>query len=103
MSLQRYGQSENHANFDRFFFYTYPHSFLKSSPKYPFKALFCALLTPNHMQKNALKSPLEQKNLKKVGKSFGGNKISSYLCTRKTENVAPLAQLVEQLTLNQWV
>ena len=37
---------------------------------------------------------------------FGGNKKTLYLCTRNSEmrlNVAPLAQLVEQLTLNQWV
>ena len=41
--------------------------------------------------------------LKKVTKKFGGFAESSYLCTRKTKNVAPVAQLVEHLTLNQGV
>ena len=30
-------------------------------------------------------------------------KNNAYLCTRKTKNVAPVAQLVEHLTLNQGV
>ena len=34
---------------------------------------------------------------------FGGFKENAYLCTRKSEVNASLAQLVEQLTLNQWV
>ena len=35
---------------------------------------------------------------------FGWYVIKWYLCTRKTEmRLALLAQLVEQLTLNQWV
>ncbi len=35
--------------------------------------------------------------------NVGCLKENTYLCTRKTEMQAPLAQLVEQLTLNQWV
>ena len=37
---------------------------------------------------------------------FGWNQRTAYLCTRNLEQeitVALLAQLVEQLTLNQWV
>ena len=48
--------------------------------------------------------------LEKVGDLFGCSEIISYLCTRKKGQVsssckrhASLAQLVEQLTLNQWV
>ena len=48
--------------------------------------------------------------LEKVGDLFGCSEIMSYLCTRKKGQVsssckrhASLAQLVEQLTLNQWV
>ena len=51
---------------------------------------------------------------KKVGEKFGGFQKSLYLCTRNSEIKQPsnseaqqghasLAQLVEQLTLNQWV
>ena len=40
-----------------------------------------------------------QKNSKK----FGGIKKTSYLCNRKQENNALVAQLVEHLTLNQGV
>ena len=41
--------------------------------------------------------------LKKVLKKFGGFTESLYLCTRKQETDAPVAQLVEHLTLNQGV
>ena len=41
--------------------------------------------------------------LKKVGKKFGGFVESLYLCTRKRKTDAPVAQLVEHLTLNQGV
>ena len=34
---------------------------------------------------------------------FGGYNKNAYLCTRKTKNDAPVAQLVEHLTLNQGV
>ncbi len=34
---------------------------------------------------------------------FGSLKQNAYLCNRKSEKNALLAQLVEQLTLNQWV
>ena len=41
---------------------------------------------------------------KKTLKKFGRYTRKPYLCTRKTEmRLALLAQLVEQLTLNQWV
>ena len=41
---------------------------------------------------------------KKYEEKFGGIEDMLYLCTRKTEmRLALLAQLVEQLTLNQWV
>ncbi len=47
--------------------------------------------------------------LKKMVQIFGGFKKTTYLCTRKTRErktiviVAPVAQLVEHLTLNQGV
>ena len=41
--------------------------------------------------------------VKKIGKKFGGIKLTAYLCTRKTTNDALVAQLVEHLTLNQGV
>ena len=41
---------------------------------------------------------------KKTLEKFGRYTKKPYLCTRKTEmRLALLAQLVEQLTLNQWV
>ena len=40
---------------------------------------------------------------KKVCKKFGSFKNTPYLCTRNSENDAPVAQLVEHLTLNQGV
>ena len=41
---------------------------------------------------------------KKTLEKFGCYARKPYLCTRKTEmRLALLAQLVEQLTLNQWV
>ena len=41
---------------------------------------------------------------KKTLEKFGRYIRTPYLCTRKTEmRLALLAQLVEQLTLNQWV
>ena len=41
---------------------------------------------------------------KKTLEKFGCYSRKPYLCTRKTEmRLALLAQLVEQLTLNQWV
>ena len=40
---------------------------------------------------------------KKVRIKFVGIKKNNYLCTRKTEENAPVAQLVEHLTLNQGV
>ena len=46
---------------------------------------------------------------KKVAEKFGGVRKKQYLCNRYLRNnsnaklAAPLAQLVEQLTLNQWV
>ena len=41
---------------------------------------------------------------KKTLEKFGRYIRKPYLCTRKTEmRLALLAQLVEQLTLNQWV
>ena len=41
---------------------------------------------------------------KKTLEKFGRYTRNPYLCTRKTEmRLALLAQLVEQLTLNQWV
>ena len=46
---------------------------------------------------------------KKVAEKFGGVRKKQYLCNRFLRNnsnaklAAPLAQLVEQLTLNQWV
>ncbi len=48
------------------------------------------------LQKIALS---RRKSLKK----FGRIRKSVYLCTRKTTNDAPVAQLVEHLTLNQGV
>lgn len=44
--------------------------------------------------------------MKKVEKKFGGLKNSPYLCIaieRQTHSNVPVAQLVEQLTLNQRV
>ena len=41
--------------------------------------------------------------VKKNRKIFGQFTESLYLCTRKTKNDAPVAQLVEHLTLNQGV
>ena len=41
--------------------------------------------------------------VKKDAVSFCKKKYLLYFCTRKTEVNALLAQLVEQLTLNQWV
>ena len=40
---------------------------------------------------------------KKVCLKFVGNGKKQYLCTRKTKSDAPVAQLVEHLTLNQGV
>ena len=40
---------------------------------------------------------------KKVTLKFVCTKKNAYLCTRKTKNDAPVAQLVEHLTLNQGV
>ena len=40
---------------------------------------------------------------RKSPKKFGRIRKSMYLCTRKTTNDAPVAQLVEHLTLNQGV
>ena len=40
---------------------------------------------------------------KKIRIKFVGIKKNNYLCTRKTEENAPVAQLVEHLTLNQGV
>ena len=60
----------------------------------------------NKQEKGARKTPFRAfflLFLKKVAKKFGGFAESSYLCTRKTKNVAPVAQLVEHLTLNQGV
>ncbi len=36
-------------------------------------------------------------------KKFAHVKKKQYLCTRFRKKLVPLAQLVEQLTLNQWV
>ena len=41
--------------------------------------------------------------LKKIVKIFAYIKKKQYLCTRFREKSVSLAQLVEQLTLNQWV
>ncbi len=38
-----------------------------------------------------------------MAKKFGSSKNTPYLCTRKTKDDAPVAQLVEHLTLNQGV
>ena len=43
------------------------------------------------------------KTQKKRIRLFGSFKLKYYLCNRKSERNALLAQLVEQLTLNQWV
>ena len=44
-----------------------------------------------------------EKKWEKEGWKFGGLNKKPYLCTRKIKDDASLAQLVEQLTLNQWV
>ena len=50
--------------------------------------------------------PLKQKVIVSIEKNGGficRFREKDYLCTRKIKTEAPLAQLVEQLTLNQWV
>ena len=58
----------------------------------------------------AVVRPFLKSVLEKMGDLFGCSEIMNYLCTRKKGQVsssckrhASLAQLVEQLTLNQWV
>ena len=55
--------------------------------------------------KNRLQNGNKRKTFfKKTSILFGQTHRNSYFCTRKTEiRYALLAQLVEQLTLNQWV
>jgi hypothetical protein len=45
----------------------------------------------------------KDKRIKKTHRLFGKIKKKTYLCIRKKGISALLAQLVEQLTLNQWV
>ena len=53
--------------------------------------------------KTAAKVQKKKHMCKKNAKKFGQFKKKQYLCTRFSKKKVSLAQLVEQLTLNQWV
>ena len=96
-------------------FFHHPKFFFKNTLHYPIiptttttdidnKQLLIYLSTPQNRATNRLERAQNMTISKKYRKKFGQIIKRLYFCTRKNGiTYALLAQLVEQLTLNQWV